>query len=134
MSSDEIKILLILGGIIMLPLIVVFSVLAVNKTIKKRKRLVYTESTQGTVLKIVNKGLDSPWVIYVSYSVNGISYEIKETAKLKSQTIKMGPMPIGQKKTFVLGPIKERDSVTIYYDCKDPKKAFIYGNDGVMTS
>lgn len=37
------------------------------------------------------------------------------------------------KKTFVLGAVQEGDSVTILYDEKNPQKAVIYGNDGLIT-
>ncbi len=40
---------------------------------------------------------------------------------------------MGVKKTFVLGSVQEGDSVTILYDEKNPQKAVISGNDGLMT-
>lgn len=60
--------------------------------------------------------MDIPWVIYVSYSVNDVNYEIKKSVKLKSETIKIGVIPIGQRKTFVLSAIKEGDRVTVCYE------------------
>lgn len=48
----------------------------------KRKRN-YRGITQGKVIRIVDKGMDYPWVIHVQYNVNGHDYKIKETAKMK---------------------------------------------------
>ena len=133
MSENGMMILFIFALIIIIPLVVVSIILVINKNIRKKKKAAYTGITQGTIRKIALKGMDHPWVIYVRYSVNGINYEIKETAKLKASAIKIGEIPIGQRKTFVLGQIKEGDFVEIRYDEKDPGKAIIYKNDGSLT-
>lgn len=98
----------------------------------KRKRN-YRGITQGKVIRIVDKGMDYPWAIHVQYNVNGHDYKIKETAKMKSTAIKIAGIPVGQRKTFVLGNIKEGDLIEIHYDEDHPEKAIIYGNDGVVT-
>ena len=131
--SNGVMIILIFSILIIVPIIIVFTVLAINKANRKRKYSVYTGVTTGRVSKLVNKGLDFPWVIYVTYCVNQKNYQLKETAKLKSSPIKAGDITVGLKKTFVLGPIQEGDTVTILYDEKDPQKAVIYGNNGVIT-
>lgn len=133
MLSDGAMILIILAALIAVPTVTVFTVLAVNRSVRNRKNAVYTGETKGTVSKIVDKGLDFPWVIHVKYCVDGINYEIKETAKLKSSPVKAFGIPIGQKKTFVLGSVQAGDTVTVRYDKNNPQKAVIYGNDGIMT-
>lgn len=126
-------ILLIFALLIIVPFVVVLMILTINKSRREKKKASYTGITQGIIQKIVFKGLDHPWVIYVRYNVNGVNYEIKETAKLKATAIKIGKVPIGQRKTFVLGQVKEGDYVEIRYDKKEPRKAIIYKNNGSLT-
>lgn len=133
MLSDGVMIIIIFAAIILIPTIVVFIVLGISKNSRKRKKNNYMGITQGRVIRIVDKGLDYPWVIHVQYKVNGIDYEIKETAKMKSTAIKVAGIPVGQRKTFVLGVVKEGDLLEIHYDEDYPEKAIIYGNDGVVT-
>lgn len=133
MLTDGMMIILIFVLILFIPLIVVFIVLAIYKCRRDHKKKTYKGITQGTVVKIAKKGLDHPWVIHVSYKVNGREYTIKETTKLKSAAIKIGKIPIGQKKTFVLGKIGEGDLVEIHYDETCPENAVIYKNEGVVT-
>lgn len=133
MLNDGAMIIIIFAAIILIPTIVVFIVLSINKRNRKRKKNNYMGITKGRVIRIVDKGLDYPWVIHVQYKVNGIDYEIKETAKMKSKAIKIAGIPVGQRKTFVLGAAKEGDLLEIRYDEAHPEKAIIYGNDGVVT-
>lgn len=133
MLSDGAKIIIIFAVIILIPAIVVFIILGISKNNRKRKKRNYRGITQGKVIRIVDKGMDYPWVIHVQYNVNRHDYKIKETAKMKSTTIKIAGIPVGQRKTFVLGNIKEGDLIEIHYDEDHPEKAIIYGNDGVVT-
>lgn len=133
MLSDGAMIIIIFAAIILIPIIIVFIVLGISKISRRRKKNNYMGITQGRVIRIVDKGLDYPWVIHVQYKVNGIDYEIKETAKMKSTAIKIAGIPVGQRKTFVLGDVKEGDLLEIRYDEAHPEKAIIYGNDGVVT-
>ena len=132
--SDGAMIIIIFTAIILVPTAVVFMVLSINKSKRKKKNETYTGIADGTVMRIVDKGIDSPWVIHVSYMVDGKRYEIKETAKLKSETIKLGSVPVGQRKTFVMESLAEGDKVTVKYDVNRPEKAIIAGNEGVVTS
>ncbi len=133
MLSDGAMITIIFAAIILIPIIIVFIVLGISKNSRRRKKNNYMGITQGRVIRIVDKGLDYPWVIHVQYKVNGIDYEIKETAKMKSTAIKIAGILVGQRKTFVLGDVKEGDLLEIRYDEAYPEKAIIYGNDGVVT-
>ena len=47
---------------------------------------------------------------------------------MKSETIKVGKIPVGQRKTFVIGPLDVGDAVTVKYDEKNPARAIIAGN------
>lgn len=132
--SDGILIVLLLASITVVPVAIVFSVVALGRWRRRKKVSTYKGRADGRILSITKRGIDSPFVISVGYRVNGVSYEIRETAKLKSHAIKVGPLPIGQRKTFVLGPVKEGDLVTVYYDEANPRKAIIFGNDGSVTT
>ena len=133
MPSDGIMIVLIFAGILLVPLVVVLLVLWVNKTVRKKRLAAYTGRTTGQVERIVNKGMHYPSVIVARYTVDGAEYRVRETAKVKNTAIKLGGIPIGQRKTFVLGPLALGDSLTICYDPQNPQKALIFGNDGVQT-
>lgn len=133
MMSDGAMILLIFAILFLVPVLAVFGVLSVSKRKRRRKKKEYLGKTQGKITRIVDKGQDHPWVIHVQYGVDGMTYEIKETAKMKSSVIKVAGVPIGQRKTFVLGAVREGDLLEIRYDMQHPEKAIIYRNDGVMT-
>lgn len=85
----------------------------------------------GTVIELKNKGIDFPTIARVEYEVNGKKYQIEETIKLVSKVIKLGFLPIGQKKTPKIN-CKEGSIVTIVYDEEHPEKAYIEGNDGII--
>lgn len=125
--------IIIFTAIILIPTIVVFIILGINKNNKKKKKNNYMGITKGRVIRIVDKSLDYPWVIHVQYKVNGIDYEIRETAKMKSTAIKIVGIPVGQRKTFVLGDVKEGDLLEIRYEEEHPERTIIYSNDGVVT-
>lgn len=133
MLSDGGMIILFFVGIFFIPIIVITLIFMVNKRNRKKKKETYTGKTKGRIIRIVDKGLDHPCIIHVQYHVNGSTYEIKETAKMKCTAIRIGKIPIGQRKTFVLGTIKEGDLLEIRYDELHPKKAIIYENDGIIT-
>lgn len=132
--SDGVIILIFFMALILIPVGIVFLVIGINKNIRKRKRENYKGRVMGTVRKIEDRGMDFPWVIYVVYNVNGMEYQIHESAKLKTEAIRIGKIPIGQRKTFVMGPVKSGDEVVVCYDEKNPANAIIQGNEGVITS
>ncbi len=85
----------------------------------------------GTVIELKNKGLNFPSIAKVEYEVNGKKYQIEETIKLVSKVIKLGFLPIGQKKTSKIN-CEEGSVVTIVYDEEHPEKAYIEGNGGII--
>lgn len=133
MLSDGAMIALIFGGIILIPLVTVLIVLAAAKKRRKGKYEKYRGMVLGTVTWIRPGGIDHPSVIHAVYRVNGKEYQIKETAKLKSRMIKVGKIPVGQKKSFVMGAVAQGDEIWIRYDERRPERAIICGNDGVVT-
>lgn len=89
------------------------------------------KETLGKVIKITSKGIDSSTIVEVEYQVNNENYIIKESLKLKSETIKIGIIPIGQRKKPKVN-CKVGDTITIEYDENNPDKGHIKGNDGMM--
>lgn len=133
MLSSGAIIILIWGLIIFVPLIAVISILLAVKYNRKRKKQLYTGITQGVIDEIKYRGIDSPDVICVTYCVNNKEYHIKETIKLKSELIKIGVFPVGQRKSYRMGNIATGDMVQIQYDEKNPQRAIISENDGLIS-
>ena len=130
--NDGMMIFIIFGLIIMLPIIVTAAILCVIKHRRSRKKKIYSGVTKGRVDEIKIKGLDYPNIMYVTYFVDGAEYHIKETVKMKSEAIKIGGIPVGQRNSYQMGNISVGDSVTIQYDPSNPAKALIAENDGTV--
>ena len=86
--------------------------------------------TEGKVVGIKSKGLEFPTIITVEYNVGEKVFQIKEDLKLKNTTLKIGTIPIGQKKKPVLGYAKIGSIVTVAYNPGDPKEAYLPDNIG----
>lgn len=91
-----------------------------------------TATTFGIVKKLKIKGQDCPTIITVKYQVNGENYKITENLKLKSEIIKFGFLPIGQKRIPVMGNTAIGSSVEINYNPNYPTEAFITNNIGMI--
>lgn len=130
--SDGLMIITIFSSIILVPILIVFMIYKINKFIRGKKNKNYQGKTIGKVIFLKSKGLNSPIIITVEYLVNGISYSIKKTMKLKSEPIKLGAIPIGQRKVPIIGKVKIGSSVYVKYDLNNPAKALIEGNDGFI--
>lgn len=66
----------------------------------------------------------------VAYTVHGQYYTITENVTSKSEAIKLGFIPIGQRKIWQVKKINVGEELTIIYDPDNPPKAHIKGNDG----
>lgn len=84
--------------------------------------------TKGTIIKVRYNNNDSRRVT-VEFFVGGQSYIIKENITVKSVAIKVGKVPVGQKKieyiTEGIGGI-----VTVKYNPTNPKQAYLKNNIG----
>lgn len=127
-------IFIIFGLLILVPIIVVGTVLCIIKHRRNRKKKTYLGVTEGRVDEIKIRGLEYPDVIFVTYFVDDVEYHIKEAIKLKSEAIKIGGIPVGQRKTYRMGNVSVGDYITVQYDIQNPAKAIIAKNDGVMNS
>ena len=89
-----------------------------------------TAITSGTVVNIKVKGLDFPTMISVSYTVNGSTYELTESIKLKSEKIKLGFLTIGQKRVAIMGNTTIGSIVRVNYNPDNPAEAYLTDNIG----
>ncbi|MDY5738608.1 MAG: hypothetical protein SPK45_01500 [Anaerovoracaceae bacterium] len=89
-----------------------------------------THTVNGHVKELKVKGQDFPTMITVEYQVAGNNYVVTESLKLKSEKIKLGFLPIGQKRVPVMGNTAVGSSATISYNPSNPAEAFITHNIG----
>lgn len=92
----------------------------------KKKRC--TATAEGVVTNLRKNGSDFPTIVTVCYQVNGTSYELRESLKLKSEAIRIGFLPIGQRKTPILKNVQSGLHVTVLYDPKHPSTAYLRDN------
>ena len=74
-----------------------------------------TARVMGVVTDVRSRGLDFP-----------------DAIKLKSEIIKLGFLPVGQRKTPVMGNTQIGTGVEISYDPDKPERAYITENKGIM--
>lgn len=89
-----------------------------------------TQVAEGRVKELKVKELDFPTVISVEYSVAEKSYVVTESLKLRSETIKLGFLPIGQKKVPAMGSISVGSAAAVSYNPDNPAEAYITHNTG----
>lgn len=94
----------------------------------KKSRCVNT--TKGRIVKLNDRGIDSPTIITVDYIVHGKTYTIRESLKLKSVAKKFGPFTIGQKKVPVLPETNVNSKVFVSYNPNNPAEAYLRDNVG----
>lgn len=95
---------------------------------EKRKISGNRNKNRGDHHRISSRGVDSSSVITVAYEAGGVAYSVTESVRMKSETIRLGPIPIGQRQVPVMGAVEEGTKVTVIYDPKDPRKAVIGEN------
>ena len=95
---------------------------------RKEKLAETGAKTEGIITKFRLRGVDSSSVITVVYEVSGVAYSVTESVRMKSEVIRLGPVPIGQRQVPVMGAVAEGTKVTVIYDPKDPQKAVIVEN------
>lgn len=89
-----------------------------------------TQVAEGRVKELKVKGLDFPTVISVEYSVAGMSYVVTESLKLRNEIIKLGFLPIGQKKVPAMGSTSVGAATVVSYNPDNPSEAYITHNTG----
>ncbi|SFI09830.1 hypothetical protein SAMN04487830_12229 [Pseudobutyrivibrio sp. OR37] len=91
-----------------------------------------TAITTGKIKELRSRGLNKATMIIVEYCVDGVTYEVQEGIKLKSEAIKIGFIPIGQKKSPVMGDVSVGSNTSISYNPQNPAEAFITNNRGFL--
>ena len=86
--------------------------------------------TLGRITAIKSKGLDFPTEITVEYVVDGISYFVTETLKLKSEVVKIGFIPIGRRKFPAMGDASVGSYASVNYNPLNPAKSYLTYNIG----
>lgn len=89
-----------------------------------------TQTVEGRVKELKVKGQDFPTMISVEYQVAGDSYVVTESLKLKSEKIKLGFLPIGQKRVPAMGSTAVGNPATVSYNPNNSVEAFITHNIG----
>ena len=100
---------------------------------KKHKRENCTSMIDAVITDIRVKGLEAPTMITVQFTIDQVDYQICESIKLKSKMIKIGFLPIGQKKIPVLPNPVIGGYVKVNYNPENPKEAYIRDNIGIMS-
>lgn len=131
--SDGVMILLIFGLIALLGGGTTALVLVISRRVRAHKEQTYTGATTGTIVRVRPGSADRPTVVYVRYEVDGTEYECRESVKLTSEAIKLGPIPIGQTKRGKI-PSSVGDVVRVSYLPTDPSKAILTDNKGLMNA
>lgn len=96
----------------------------------KVKKANCTQTVEGRVKELKNKGMDFPTLISVEYEVDGKIYVVTESIKLKSEWIKLGFLPVGQKRIPVMGATSVGSPAIISYNPNNPAEAFLTHNIG----
>lgn len=76
------------------------------------------------------RGSDFPISISVEYYVNDKLYVITETIKYEKKAIKIGNIPIGQKRVPKIGNIRIDSPTLVAYNPNNPQEAYLVENEG----
>lgn len=115
------------------PAVVAVVLLLVRRN-RARRMEACTGRCPGEVVALVSHGLGQATVARVRYEVGGRAYELEEPLALRSEAIRVGPVPVGQRKTPKLGAVAPGSRVEVAYLPDDPAHALIVGNDGLMNA
>lgn len=113
---------------------VVAVVLLLVRRGRARRMEAYTGRSPGVIVGLVSHGLGQATVARVRYEVGGQAFELEEPLALRSEAIRLGPVPVGQRKTPKLGAVAPGGRVEVAYLPDDPARALIVGNDGLMNA
>jgi len=88
----------------------------------------HIKETKGSIIKVHFNSNGSRRVT-VKYVVDGNTYHITENITVKSEAIKIGFLPIGQKKIeYIQEGLGEQ--VVVMYNSAEPKEAYLRDNIG----
>lgn len=84
----------------------------------------------GHISDRILRGSDFPISISVEYYVNNKLYVITETIKYEKKVIKIGNIPIGQKRVPKIGSIRIDSPILVAYNPNNPQEAYLVENEG----
>ena len=76
------------------------------------------------------RGSDFPTSVSVEYYVNDKLYAITETIKYERKAVKIGAIPIGQKRVPKIGSIRIDSPTLVAYNPNNPQEAYLVENEG----
>ena len=82
-----------------------------------------TEETVGMVQSIKVRGMDCPTEIVVSYTVNSERYMLTDTIKYRKEAIKIGFLPVGQRRIARLGEVYVGATLRVAYNPEEPEQS-----------
>lgn len=94
----------------------------------------FTGRCPGEVTSLSSHGAEHVTVARVRYEVGGRAYELEEALALRSEAVRLGPVPVGQRKVPKLGDVRPGRKVEVAYLPDDPSQALVVGNDGLMNA
>ena len=128
--TDGQMILLIFALILLVPLLGVALVWRIA-VLRRRKRAARCSArTEGAVERFRSRGRNTVTLITVTYTVDGKTYRVTESLKYRSEAIRIGRIPVGQRRLPVLGPLAVGDTVPVRYCPEEPALSLIEGNEG----
>lgn len=89
-----------------------------------------TKETIGKVVRLYDKGNEFPFMMQVSYTVDGKTYCIEESVKLINEKVNKGFFLIGQRQVPAIHELEIGRQVTVLYNPNKPKMAYIKENVG----
>lgn len=92
----------------------------------KRKRKRCTNEVEGFIVRLQRK--NNLYLVHVRYEVDGEVYALKESLKFKSELIKLGPIPIGQRKIRRLPDCSVGVRVKVRYNPNNVFEAYLVDN------
>ena len=76
------------------------------------------------------RGSEFPISISVEYYVDDKLYTITETIKYERKAVKIGAIPIGQKRVPKIGSIRNDSPTLVAYNPYNPQEAYLVENEG----
>ena len=96
---------------------------------KRKLRERCTADAVGTIVQLKTRGrISTSNRIIVVYEVNGGTYELREFTTMKNEAIKLGFLPIGQRKKPIMGDVSVGSKVRVKYNPDNPAEAYLPDN------
>ena len=98
---------------------------------RRGKRRLCTKETEGVITQVKFRGGDNPTSVEVEYSVGETVFRLRDTVKYRSEWIRIGRFPVGQRKIPKIRPAAG-NCVRVRYNPEKPGQAYLPENTGWM--